>query len=264
MEFLRAVSPRVVSQVLFDFDGTLSLLRRGWAGVMVSVFMDALPARPGESDAERRAAAVSDVTETSGAPTIQQMTKLAERVREREGTPLEPATYKRQYLTLLERITATRKDDIRRRSARPDDSLVPGSRALLELLRSRGLRLHLASGTDEPSVVEEAALLEIAPFFAGRVNGARDGDPRSTKQAVIGRLLREANVDGASLLSFGDGYVEIQETKDVGGLAVGVASDEAQPGRLDEAKRRLLIRAGADVVIPDYRDAAALLERLIR
>ena len=83
-------------------------------------------------------------------------------------------------------------------------------------------------------------------------------------RAVIERILRENKIPGAQLLAFGDGYVEIENTKGVGGLAVAVASDEAHngSGRMDEWKRRRLLGVGADVVIPDYRDAAALLERI--
>jgi hypothetical protein len=82
---------------------------------------------------------------------------------------------------------------------------------------------------------------------------------------IIERLLRENSIPGAQLLSFGDGYVEIENTKQAGGLAVAVASDEAQngSGRFDEWKRRRLLEVGADVVIPDYRDAAPLLERIL-
>jgi hypothetical protein len=67
------------------------------------------------------------------------------------------------------------------------------------------------------------------------------------------------------LLSFGDGYVEIENTKQVGGLAVAVASDEANngSGRMDEWKRQRLIGVGADVVVPDFRDGAALLEQIL-
>ena len=63
------------------------------------------------------------------------------------------------------------------------------------------------------------------------------------------------------MLSFGDGYIEIQNTKEAGGLAVAVASDEAQngSGRMDEWKRRRLLGVGADILIPDFRDGAALL-----
>jgi hypothetical protein len=81
---------------------------------------------------------------------------------------------------------------------------------------------------------------------------------------VIERILRENDISGEALLSFGDGYVEIQNTKEVGGLAVAVASDEAHngSGRMDEWKRQRLLGVGADVVIPDFRDGLALL-RLI-
>ena len=60
----------------------------------------------------------------------------------------------------------------------------------------------------------------------------------------------------------GDGYVEIEEGKNVGALAVAVASDEANngAGRFDQWKRNRLLGVGADIVIPDYRDAAVLLD----
>jgi len=62
------------------------------------------------------------------------------------------------------------------------------------------------------------------------------------------------------LLSFGDGYVEIENTKEAGGLAVAVASDEARngSGRMDQWKRQRLLGVGADVLIPDFRDLPAL------
>ena len=51
----------------------------------------------------------------------------------------------------------------------------------------------------------------------------------------------------------------------MGGLAVAVASDEAHngSGRVDPWKRERLLGVGADVVIPDFRDAAPLLECLL-
>ena len=67
-------------------------------------------------------------------------------------------------------------------------------------------------------------------------------------------------MDGRCLLGFGDGYVEIQNIKAVGGTAVAVASDEAgRSGRPDPWKRDRLIGVGADLVIPDYRDWPALV-----
>ena len=79
---------------------------------------------------------------------------------------------------------------------------------------------------------------------------------------VIDRILQENAIPGDRLLAFGDGYVEIENTKGVGGLAVAVASDEAHngSGQLDQWKRQRLLGVGADLVIPDYRDASALLD----
>jgi hypothetical protein len=47
---------------------------------------------------------------------------------------------------------------------------------------------------------------------------------------------------------------------------VAVASDEAHngSGRIDEWKRQRLLGVGADVVIPDYRDAESLLNHVLR
>jgi hypothetical protein len=83
---------------------------------------------------------------------------------------------------------------------------------------------------------------------------------------VIQRILRENQIPGHQLLSFGDGYVEIQNTKEVGGLAVAVASDEANngSGAFDEWKRQRLLGVGADLVIPDFRDTGPLLNVIFR
>ena len=48
----------------------------------------------------------------------------------------------------------------------------------------------------------------------------------------------------------------------MGGLAVGVASDEVERRGVNEQKRALLIAAGADAIIPDFSQPAALLDYL--
>jgi hypothetical protein len=64
------------------------------------------------------------------------------------------------------------------------------------------------------------------------------------------------------LLAFGDGYVEIEETRKNGGVAVGVASEEETRQGINEWKRNRLIRAGADIIIGDYRCQDELLQVL--
>jgi phosphoglycolate phosphatase-like HAD superfamily hydrolase len=140
--------------------------------------------------------------------------------------------------------------------------LVYGARAMLETLQRRGLPLYLASGTDEHCVKAEAELLDLPRYFGRHIYGALDDYKKFSKKMVIERILRENAIRGEQLLSFGDGYVEIENTKEVGGLAVAVASDEAHngSGQFDEWKRQRLRGVGADVVVPDFRDVQGLVE----
>jgi phosphoglycolate phosphatase-like HAD superfamily hydrolase len=163
---------------------------------------------------------------------------------------------------LMERIAA-RREDLRAGRLPPEAMLVPYALPLLAELKRRGVNLYLASGTDEPYVLEEARLLGLEPYFGARIYGARDDYKAFSKAMVIERILRENQVAGELLLGFGDGYVEIQNIKSVGGIAVGVASDEAgRSGKPDPWKRDRLIGVGADLVIPDFRDYRALAEHV--
>lgn len=266
IEFAPAFAPRPgISHVLFDFDGTLSLIRQGWPDVMVPMFAEIIPPVAGETEEARKQLAFEDIMHLNGKQTIYQMIQLAERVRERGGTPEEPLAYKHEYLRRLEVRIRDRLDGLRAGRLRTDDLVVHGTRALLDELQRRGLPLYLASGTDEAFVKQEAALLDLDRYFGPHIYGALDDYKKFSKKMAIERLLRENAIPGAQLLSFGDGYVEIENTKEVGGLAVAVASDEANngSGRMDEWKRQRLLGVGADVAIPDYRDASALLELIL-
>jgi phosphoglycolate phosphatase-like HAD superfamily hydrolase len=261
VEFADTFRPRPgIAHVLFDFDGTLSLLREGWPDVMVPMFAEMLPRRADESDAEVRRLMHDDIMRLNGKQTIYQMIQFAERVRERGGRPREPLWYKHEYLRRLNERIAGRIAALRD-GAPPERYLVHGALAALELLRARGVTLYLASGTDETYVRQEAALLGVDRFFGKHVYGALDDYKQFSKKMVIERILRENRIGGDGLLAFGDGYVEIQNTKEAGGLAVAVASDEANngSGRMDPWKRERLRGVGADALVPDYRDAPALL-----
>jgi phosphoglycolate phosphatase-like HAD superfamily hydrolase len=254
-----------ISHVLFDFDGTLSLVRQGWPEVMVPMFAEFLPALLGESEESRCQLCYDDIMRLNGKQTIYQMIQLAERIKERGGSPREALWYKHEYLRRLDERIRTRLEALRTGAQRPDDWLVYGARPLLEGLRQRGLPMYLASGTDEGFVKQESQLLDLTQFFGKHIYGALDDYKQFSKKMVIERILRENRVQGDQLLSFGDGYVEIENTKEVGGLAVAVASDEAHngSGQFDEWKRTRLLGVGADVVIPDFRDAEVLLKRVL-
>jgi phosphoglycolate phosphatase-like HAD superfamily hydrolase len=158
---------------------------------------------------------------------------------------------------------AERRESLRSGQAMPDAMMVPHSRALLDALQNRGATMYLASGTDEPYVIEEARLLGLDKYFGRHIYGAQDDFRTFSKAMVIQRILTQNNLSGDQLLGFGDGYVEIQNVKSVGGIAVAVASDETtRSGKPDAWKRQRLIGAGVDLVIPDYKDYQALLNYL--
>ena len=254
-----------ISHVLFDFDGTLSLIREGWPDVMASMFLEMLPATDDETDHVRRTMLLDDIALLTGKQTIYQMIRFAERVAERGGAPADPLWYKREYLRRLDERIRDRKEDLRTGRIEPDELMVIGARSLLAHLRDLGLPLYLASGTDEPYVREEADLLRIAEFFGSRIYGAVDDYATFSKKIVIDRILDENRIEGTRLLCFGDGYVEIENTVAAGGLAVAVATDEANrdSGRMNEWKRQRLLGVGAAVAIPDFRDGIALVDLIL-
>ena len=266
VELPQPLEPRPeISHVLFDFDGTLSLIRQGWPEVMVPMFVEALPRQPGETEDDLREMVLDDIMRLNGKQTIYQMIQLTERIRERGGEPNEPLWYKHEYLRRLDQHTGARTDGLAGRPIAPDELLVHAARPLLEHLRELGLPIYLASGTDEFAVKREADLLDITRYFDGHIYGALDDYKQFSKKMVIDRILRQHGITGRQLLSFGDGYVEIENTKQVGGLAVAVASDEAHngSGRVDQWKRQRLLGVGADAVIPDFRDAIPFVDYLL-
>ena len=250
--------------MLFDFDGTLSLIREGWPEVMVPMMVDILRATgTEETDAQLHDIAMEFVMRLNGKQTIYQMIRLAEEVEQRGGRPEEPLVYKDRYHGLLMRRIEGRRETLRSGSIPAEEMLVPHSLDMLAELRRRGMALYLASGTDEQYVREEVALLGLDEYFGDRVYGATDDYKTFSKAMVIERILNEHAVEGSSLLGFGDGYVEIQNVKAVGGTAVAVASDEAhRSGTPDAWKRERLIGVGADFVMGDFRDGRALVEYL--
>jgi len=263
VQFAPGFAPRpMLSHVLFDFDGTLSLIRQGWLEVMTPMFAEMLPPLPGEAPEAREQLCREDILRLNGKQTIYQMIQLAERIKERGGIPHEPLWYKHEYLRRLQDRIRHRVEGLRSGDIPPEDLLVHGSRRMLDALQRRGLPLYLASGTDEGYVREEAELLNLPRYFGRHIYGALDDYRRFSKKMVIERILRENAIQGEQLLSFGDGYVEIENTKEVGGFAVAVASDEAHngSGRFDEWKRRRLLGVGADLVVPDFQDVEGLLE----
>jgi phosphoglycolate phosphatase len=259
-EILRPDLPRGgYKAVLFDFDGTLSLLREGWPQIMVGLMVEALlPTHPTETQAELAILVEEFVMALNGRPAIFQMARLVEEIRSRGGTPNLPADYLREYDRRLLKVVGERYREIQEGHVPPARWAVPGAHQILAALRLRELPLYLASGTQLKHVRFETDLLKLTPFFGPEINAPAGDDSTFSKRGVIDRILSENAIRGKELLSFGDGVVETQEVRTVGGTAVAVASD-LEPGVVNPAKRTLLAAAGADVVIADYRRHQELL-----
>lgn len=249
--------------VLFDFDGTLSLIRSGWVDVMVPMMVEILAElKTGETEEELRSIVEEFVWRLTGKETVYQMIELADQVRKRGGQPLDPLVYKKIYLDRLWTRIRSRVEELRKGQTSPEEYMVPGTLELLESLKTRGLKMYLASGTDEAYMKAEADLLGITRYFDGGVYGALDDYKSFSKEILIRRIIESAEFRGEEFLGFGDGYVEIENVKQVGGVTVGVATTEPECRVIDEWKRKRLIGVGADFIVPNYLGHEQLLQAL--
>ena len=94
---LEVISPpgpgRQFKFALFDFDGTLSLIREGWQQIMIPYFCEEVAATPGGANAdpeEIKRTVTEFVDMLTGKQTIYQCIRLAEEVEKRGGKPKDP------------------------------------------------------------------------------------------------------------------------------------------------------------------------------
>ena len=252
-EIINPAIPRgLVKFAIFDFDGTISLIREGWQQIMIPMMISILMETPDhESEAEIEQIVRTYVANTTGKQTIYQMIRLAEEIEKRGGIPEDPLVYKNRYHDLLMDRIIDRLNGLREGRITPIEMVVPGALNAVKQLHAAGIKCFLASGTDEKYVLDEAALLGLPPYFAG-IYGALDDYKNFSKRMVIQRIIQENHLQGPELIAFGDGYVEIEDTKAAGGIAIGLATDEAKRTGVDEWKRDRLIASGADIIMPDF------------
>jgi len=261
-----------ITHAIFDNDGTLSTLRQGWEEVMEPVMIRSILGdewRKVEESIYRkvRERVRSYIERTTGIQTLVQMVGLVDMVREFSFVPeqkiLDEHGYKALYNRELMEAVNRRLDKMRRRELSEADFILKGASEILRALHHRGVRLYLASGTDQRDVEREAEILGYAELFAGRIYGAIGDIYHEPKRKVLESILTDIKLnEGDQVATFGDGPVEIQETRKRKGIAVGVASDEICRWGLNLRKRSRLIQAGADVVLADFSQYEKLLELL--
>lgn len=263
--------PRI-THAIFDHDGTISTLRQGWEMVMEPMMIRSiLGDRYASADETLYARVVARVREfidkTTGIQTLVQMQGLVDLVQEFGIVPADQVQdefrYKEIYLEALMELVRARSAKLNRGDLDVTDFTVKKAPDLLRRLHGAGVALYLASGTDEADVAAEAGVLGYAGLFEGRIYGSVGDVKIEAKRMVLDRILGDIDrAGGGGLVTFGDGPVEIRETRKRGGLAIGVASDEVRRYGLHQGKRSRLIRAGAHAIVPDFSQLDRLSQLL--
>lgn len=264
IEIVHQVDGGQFKYALFDFDGTISLLRQGWENIMAPVMIEMIcgdtePARDIEPE-------VHDyIAESTGIQTILQMEHLVEMVRKHGLVPedriLDAQDYKKMYNERLMVPVRERIAGLAGGKLTIEDVTLRGSRGFIKRLYEKGLTLYVFSGTDRDSVRNEAEKVGVSKYFK-EIWGALRTYQEYSKEKVLKALMSAHNLRGAEVLVCGDGPVEVRTGKACGCVVIGVASDEAKGHGWNSTKRERLLRAGADILIPDFSEAQALVDFL--
>jgi rfaE bifunctional protein kinase chain/domain len=261
-----------IEHAIFDHDGTISTLREGWELIMAPMMIKAIL---GDKYLEADEALYQRVKEradefidkTTGIQTLVQMKGLIDLIREFGCVPedqiLDEFGYKQIYNDELLIMVKVREEKFAKGELSLEDFTLKNAVTFLQKLHDAGVKLYLASGTDEEDVKSEARVLGYDHLFEGRIYGAVGDVTKEAKKIVLDRILNSIG-DSAhgKVVTFGDGPVEMRETNKRGGISIGIASNELRRYGLNEQKRTRLIKAGADVIISDFSQLSQLLKLL--
>lgn len=261
-----------IKYAVFDHDGTISTLREGWQQIMEPVMIKAILGQYYETADNAlfekiRLRVVEYIEWSTGIQTILQMEALAQMVEEYKLVPkdqiLDKFGYKKVFNDALLEMVDLRMAKFKKGNLGLSDFTMKGAVDFLQALKEKGVKLYLASGTDKDDVIKEAELLGYANLFEGQIYGSVGDVRRYSKQMVLNKIIKENALKGEELIVFGDGPVEIQECRKVGGIAVGIASDEPRRYGLNLEKRSKLIKSGADIIVPDFSEGERLLQLIM-
>jgi rfaE bifunctional protein kinase chain/domain len=260
-----------IQHCIFDHDGTLSTLREGWEKIMEPMMVQAvLGPSYATADAGLFASITKDIRSyidrTTGIQTLVQMKGLVDLVKHYgfvdASQILDEHGYKRIFNEDLLDMIGKRMKKLESSELVSSDFQIKNAGLLLQELHRRGIKLYLASGTDEADVIAEAKAMGYSSLFEGRIFGAVGDIKVEAKKVVLERIIYENNLTGHQFATFGDGPVEMRETRKRGGFCIGVASDEVRGFGWNWEKRSRLIRAGADLVVSDFSQLPALLKTI--
>lgn len=261
-----------IEHAIFDHDGTISTLREGWELIMAPMMIKAILGDhylDADDALYQKVKERSDefIDKTTGIQTLVQMKGLIELIREFGCVPeekiLDEFGYKQIYNDELLIMVREREAKYANGELALEDFTLKNAVSFLQKLHDAGIKLYLASGTDEADVKSEAKVLGYDHLFEGRIYGAVGDITKEAKKIVLDRILDSIGEAAlGKVATFGDGPVEMRETNKRGGISIGVASNELRRYGLNESKRTRLIKAGADVIIPDFSQLSPILNLL--
>ena len=250
LEIIRpCAAPGRLRHAVFDFDGTLALLRAGWQGVMARLFRQELG--PLVPPAELEAMLAEPIDGMAGRPTLEQMRWLSAALARAGANPLAPEAYLERFRQRLDAVIEQRLMTIESGQTPPSAWCVPGALDFVRELRQRDVICYIASGTAEARVQAEAGWLGLAQHCA-LIWGAEAGHEPEAKSALLAHLADRYHPGIGEVAVFGDGAPEIAAARAAGAAAIGVTSQELEGPALSQRKRPYLLSAGADALVPDF------------
>lgn len=249
---------KAIKAIVCDFDGTFSTLRCGWEGVMKKMMLKYLPGEDKWID--------EFIGETTGIQTILQMKGFVAELKKRgllkkNGFPTDPWAYKNEYNDMLMASVAKKRQDVIDGKVSRETYLVPGALHFLQNLKTHGVKIYFASGTDQADVQIEAAALGLDKY-AEAIEGALPKSEKCAKEAALKRLVKKAGVKPAELAVIGDGKVEIALGKALKARTIGLATNERDFSKINTEKLPRLRKAGAGYLAGDFTDLRPMLAYL--
>lgn len=250
-----------IKAVVFDFDGTISVLRQGWEGIMLPLMSEMICPQGNDKVIEEQIQRY--ISESTGIQTVYQMQWLAQKVKEYGINPEvhDHWWYKDQYNRRLMQKVQARLDSLRSGLCDVSEFLIKGSREFIQKLYDNDIKLYVASGTDDIDVKNEVKALGLSEYFT-IVAGAPYRRAECSKEAVIKGLIENSGIDSRNILVIGDGKVEIRLGNEAGTLTLGAATDEVNLYGINRIKEKKLIDAGADAIAGDFIDIGSLSQWL--
>ncbi|MDK2952144.1 MAG: hypothetical protein PWQ77_1809 [Kosmotogales bacterium] len=256
-------NPRKLSLIIFDFDGTISLLREGWQPIMSKLMFEKIT---GEKNISHKLSGKIKneikefISETTGIQTILQMEGLIDLIKRYGFVKTENIKsvqeYKNEYTEILKTNVDKRKKENYRKY------LVSGITEFISVLHEKNITLYMASGTDKKDVIDEAEFLNVKKYFGGNIFGALESYGDFSKKKLVKRLTEENINKFKNMIIIGDGPVEIKVGREYGIYTIGVASNEIKGEGWNVDKYYKLKESGADMLISDFSNYKYLLKKL--